>query len=173
MQELISREVIDKRIQQLGEVIAADYRNKDLHVLSVLKGAFMFTSDLIRALPADIKVCIDFVHASSYVGTVPGGLVVSSLPVSIVQGKDVLVVEDIVDTGATCTKLCRNLRLCGVRSLRFCTLLDKPSRRRVTFKPDYIGFTVPDKFIVGYGLDYCQMYRQLSSICILDDEDAI
>jgi len=166
---IISRDEIAKAVNRLAREINRDYQGKHPLLVSVLKGSFMFTADLIRQL--DLPLELDFVRLSSY-----GTTRESSGRVKVVQGtktpvkdKDVLVVEDIVDTGITISFLLDYLRKKQPASLKVCTLTDKPSRRRVPVPIDYRGFTVPNKFIVGYGLDLNQRFRNLPDIYTLED----
>jgi hypoxanthine phosphoribosyltransferase len=167
MQTLISAEQIQSRVRTMGEEIRRDHTG-ELHLVCVLKGAFMFMADLIRALPGHAS--IDFMALSSY-----GKSTSSSGEVRLLkdldfglEGRDVVIVEDIVDTGLTLTYLQGILRARGPRTLRTACLLSKPSRRQVDVKVDYIGFTIEDRFVVGYGLDYAEKYRNLPFIGILD-----
>ncbi len=166
---LLSSEQIEKRVKEIAEVISDDYRGKRPLLIGVLKGAVIFLSDLIRFLT--IPVEIDFIAVSSYGNaTASSGVVriLKDLEQSI-QGKDVLIVEDIVDTGLTLNYLVENLGSRHPNSLRVVTLLDKPDRRKVKFEPDYCGFNIPDRFVIGYGLDYGEDYRQLSDLRVLDE----
>ncbi len=167
MQTLLSAEQIQERVRALAGEIRRDHRG-DLHLVCVLKGAFMFMSDLIRALPGDTS--IDFMALASY-----GKNTSSSGEVRVLkdldsglEGRDVVIVEDIVDTGLTLTYLQGILRARGPRALRTACLLSKPSRRKVEVAVEYVGFTIEDKFVVGYGLDYAERYRNLPFIAILD-----
>ena len=161
---MIPEEKVNERIRELGEEISRNYEGKELHLVSVLKGGVFFTCELAKRI--SVPVTIDFMSVSSY-----GNEKSSSGVVKIVkdldeplEGKDVLVVEDIVDSGRTLSYLMKMLAERGPKSLALCTLLDKPSRRTHEVKVDYTGFEVPDKFIVGYGLDYAQKYRNLPFI---------
>ena len=167
MEILLSRTQISERVKELGEVISRDYEHKDLLMLCVLKGGIIFVADLIRNLK--VMADLDFIVASSYRRTDSTGEVeLSPMLSAAVCGKDVLVVEDIVDTGLTYRSLSSYLMSREPASLRLCTLLDKPSDRRIgPIRADYIGFTIPDKFVVGYGLDYEGKYRGLQDICAL------
>ncbi len=162
---LLSSEQIQQRVKELGAEIARDHpADRDLHLLCVLKGAFMFLGDLIRAI--DRTVTIDFMAVSSYAkGTTSSGEVrlVKDLDTGL-QGRNVVIVEDIVDTGLTLNYLQEILRARDPRSLRTACLLNKPSRRVVEVQVDYIGFTIEDRFVVGYGLDYAEKYRNLPYI---------
>jgi hypoxanthine phosphoribosyltransferase len=159
---LYAKEAIAARVAELGAQITADYQGKKLVVIVVLKGSFMFAADLVRAIRLPLRV--EFLGVQSYgSGTKTTGAVqiIQDLTQPI-EGEDVLVVEDIVDTGLTLAYILNLLRAREAGSLRICALLDKPSRRRVEADADYVGFTVEDKFIVGYGLDYAQEYRNLA-----------
>jgi hypoxanthine phosphoribosyltransferase len=166
---LISRDEIAKAIARLASEIRSDYQGKQPLLIGVLKGSFVFMADLIRQL--DLPLELDFVRLSSY-----GAARESSGRVRVVQGvktsikgRDVLVIEDIVDTGITISFLLDYLKKKKPASLKLCTLTDKPSRRRIPVPIDYRGFTVPDKFIVGYGLDLDQRFRNLPHIYALED----
>lgn len=165
---LTSRE-IQERVKTLAAEIQRDYpASEPPHLVCVLKGAFMFLADLVRALQGDVT--LDFMAVSSYAtGASTSGEVrlVKDLDFSL-QGRDVLIVEDIVDTGLTLTYLQEILRARSPKSLRTACLLSKPSRRLVDVKVDYIGFTIEDCFVVGYGLDYAERYRNLSDIMVLE-----
>ena len=164
---LLSEEQIQKRVAELAADLRRDFPD-DLHVIAVLKGAFMFLSDLIRHIPG--YVSLDFMAVSSYAkGTTSSGEVrlLKDLDTTL-DGKDVLIVEDIVDTGLTLTYLQDILRARGPRVLRTACLLSKPSRRQVDVKVEYIGFTIEDRFVVGYGLDYAEQYRNLPYIGVID-----
>ena len=167
---LLDAQKIQRRVRKLGARIAEDYRGKKLHLIGILKGATIFHADLVRAI--DLELSFDFIAVGSY-----GDLTKSSGEVRIlkdldnsIDGKDVLVVEDIVDTGLTLQYLLRNLRARNPRSLKIVALLSKPSRREIDVPVDYVGFEIPDEFVVGYGLDYDQRYRNLRDICILQFE---
>ncbi len=170
IKELFSEEAIDARIRELGAQISRDYAGKKLHLICVLKGSSFFTCELAKRIT--VPVYLDFMSVSSY-----GSETTSSGVVKIVKdldsplkGKDVIVVEDIVDTGHTLSYLMGMLKGREPASLRLCTLLDKPERRVAEVFVDYIGFTIPDKFIVGYGLDYDQKYRNLPYIGTVEFE---
>jgi len=167
MQTLISEEQIQDRVRALGDEIRRDHPG-DLHLVCVLKGAFVFLADLLRALPD--TTTIDFVAISSYgKSTRSSGEVrlLKDLDTGL-EGRDVVIVEDIVDTGLTLTYLQDILRARGPKSLRTACLLSKPSRRKVDVKVDYIGFTIEDRFVVGYGLDYAEHYRNLPYIGLVE-----
>ena len=166
---LIAGAEIATVIDRLAAEICRDYIGKEPLLLGILKGSFMFMADLVRKL--DFPLEIEFVRLSSYgQGTESSGKikVVQGLR-SAVRDRDVLVVEDIVDTGLTVAYLLEYLRKKRPTSLRLCTLLDKPSRRLAPVSIDYIGITVPDKFLIGYGLDCDEKYRNLPDICVLED----
>ena len=167
---LITKEQLEVRVAALGAQITADYAGRDLVLIGILKGAVVFFADLMRQI--DLPLTIDFMAISSYgSATKSSGVVriMKDLDHDIVD-KHVLVVEDIIDTGLTMSFLKANLLSRGAASIRVCALLDKPERRLVNLSSDYTGFTVPDAFVVGYGLDYNQRYRNLSDIGILRPE---
>ncbi|NMA92623.1 MAG: hypoxanthine phosphoribosyltransferase [Firmicutes bacterium] len=164
---LLSREQIAARVDRLADQINRDYENKKPLLVCILKGAVVFLSDLMRRLTLPVE--IDFMAVSSYgQSTSTSGIVriLKDLEYTVSE-KDVLVVEDIVDTGLTLNYLCKNLLQRRPRSLKVASLLDKPERRKVDFIPDYLGFSIPDHFVVGYGLDFDERYRHLPDICIL------
>jgi hypoxanthine phosphoribosyltransferase len=164
---LLSAGQIQKRVEALALEIRADFPD-DLHVIAVLKGAFMFLSDLVRHTPGHVSM--DFMAVSSYAkGTTTSGEVrlLKDLDTTL-DGRNVVIVEDIVDTGLTLTYLQDILRARSPKSLRTACLLSKPSRRQVDVKVEYIGFTIEDRFVVGYGLDYAEQYRNLPYIAVLD-----
>lgn len=167
---LISKQELDEKLKSMGKQISKDYEGKDLLLIGVLKGAFIFLADLMRNI--DIPVEVDFMAVSSYGSSTESSGVVRILKDldSDIKGKDVLVVEDIIDTGLTLSYLIQNLKSRGARSVSVCTLLDKPDRRKAEVGLKYKGFDIPDKFIVGYGLDYAQKYRNLDQIYILKEE---
>jgi hypoxanthine phosphoribosyltransferase len=165
---LISRQEIKKTIAKLAKQIRKDYEGKNPVIISVLKGSAVFFADLIREL--NIPLQIEFVQVSSYgSGTESSGKikVIQRLRTSI-KDRHVLVIEDIVDTGNTLSYLLKYLARKKPASLKLCALTDKPSRRKVPVKIDYLGFTVPDKFIVGYGIDFNEEYRYLPDICVIN-----
>lgn len=167
---LFTAEQIQEIVQRIGKKISEDYADKDLIMISVLKGSLMFMADLMRSVT--IPCSIDFLSVTSYgSGTTTTGEVriLKDLDITL-EGKDVLVVEDILDSGMTLSFLLKSLQARNPRSIRLCTLLDKPERRRVDIKADYVGVQVPDKFIVGYGLDYAEKYRNLPYIGVLKPE---
>lgn len=165
---LLSEEEVDARIKAIGEQISKDYEGKQVHLICVLKGGSFFMCELAKRIT--VPVSFDFMSVSSYGGdTKSSGVVriVKDLDESI-QGKDVIVVEDIVDSGRTLSYLMEMLRDRKPSSLRLCTLLDKPDRRVIDVPVDYTGFQIPDEFVVGYGLDYDQKYRNLPYIGIVE-----
>lgn len=164
---LVSEQQLKDKVAQLGAQISQDYAGKDLVLVSILKGAVVFMADLMRAVT--IPCSIDFMVVSSYgAGTTTTGLVkiIKDLD-SDLSGKDVLIVEDILDTGITLSNLVPMLKMRDPNSVRICAILDKPSRRRADIQADYIGFQVPDEFVVGYGLDYDEKYRNLPYVGVL------
>jgi hypoxanthine phosphoribosyltransferase len=168
---IITQEQIRKRIAELGRQITQDYRGKDLLMVGVLKGAFTFFSDLVRAVRLPVR--IDFMTVSSRHSAEQSGRikVISDLSEEVAN-QDILLVEDIVDSGLTASRLKRRLNSRRPHSLRICALLDKPSRRKVRTVIDYVGFTIPDQYVVGYGLDYKNKYRNLPYIAVLENVDA-
>ena len=165
---LLSEEEVDARIQQIGEQISKDYAGEQVHLVCVLRGGAFFMCELAKRIT--VPVSLDFMSVSSY-----GGDTKSSGVVKIVKdlddslaGKNVIVVEDIVDSGRTLSYLLEMLNDRGPKSMKLCTLLDKPDRRVVDVKVDYTGFQIPDEFVVGYGLDYDQKYRNLPYIGIVE-----
>lgn len=164
---LLTEAQVDARIRQIGEQISKDYAGKQVHLVCVLKGASFFTCELAKRIT--VPVSLDFMAVSSYGGdTKSSGVVriVKDLDESL-TGKNVLVVEDIVDSGRTLSYLLDMLRERGPEDVKLCTLLDKPDRRVVDVKVDYTGFQIPDEFVVGYGLDYDQKYRNLPYIGVV------
>ncbi len=166
MKTLLSHDAIQARIQEMGREIGKDYAGREPHLVGVLKGAFTFLSDLSRAI--ELPMTLDFIAVSSY-----GAATKTSGEVRLVKdldqgldGRDLLVVEDIVDTGLTLNYLLNLLRARGPRSLKVVTLLSKPSRRLVQIPVDYVGFTIDDHFVVGYGLDFNEKFRNLKDIVV-------
>ena len=167
---LLSEEEVDARIKAIGEQISKDYAGKQVHLVCVLKGGSFFLCELAKRIT--VPVSLDFMSVSSYGSdTKSSGVVkiVKDLDESL-KDKDVIIVEDIVDSGRTLSYLMEMLRDRGPRSLHLCTLLDKPDRRVVDVKVDYTGFQIPDEFVVGYGLDYDQRYRNLPYIGVVEFE---
>lgn len=166
---LISREELAAKTKELAERISRDYEGKELLLVGVLKGGFMFLSDLARALTIDVAV--DFISCSSY-----GNATVSSGVVRILKdidyditGKHVLIVEDLIDSGLTLTYLKDLFAAKCCASVKVCAIMDKPSRRKVTMEADYQGIIIPDFFVVGYGLDYAEKYRNLPDVCVVEE----
>lgn len=167
---LLTEEEIEERVSELAKEISEEYRGKDLLVVGILKGAVIFLSDLVKRL--DFPVMLDFMAVSSY-----GKSSVSTGEVRIlkdldysVEGKDILIVEDIIDTGLTLNYLKDILGKRGARSVKICTLLDKPERRTIGVSIDFMGFEIPDEFVVGYGLDYNEQYRNYPFVGALKEE---
>jgi hypoxanthine phosphoribosyltransferase len=166
---LIPAEKIQARIKELGEQISKDYPNGDLHFICILKGACFFMTDLARAMKRD--VAIDFMGISTYgKGKTSSGevKVTKDLDISL-EGADVLIVEDIVDSGVTLNYLVHLLEQRRPKSIRIAALLDKPERRLRPVHVSYVGFQIPDYFVVGYGLDYAERYRNLDDVCVLEE----
>ena len=164
---LLSEKQIADRVAQLGKMISEDYKGKELMLVTVLKGAVVFLADLMRAI--DIHAEIDFMVVSSYgAGVKSSGVVkiIKDLDVPL-EGRDIIIVEDILDSGLTLDYITEMLMTRDPKSLKICTLLDKPSRRKIDIKADYVGFTIPDEFVIGYGLDYDEKYRNLPYIGVL------
>ena len=167
---MISQEEIQKKVKLLGARIAEDYKDKDLMIIGVLKGAFIFMSDLVRAI--EIPCQMDFMQAQSYSGMNSTGVVNVIKDIELdVGGKDIIVVEDILDTGRTLLAICETLKAKKAASVRVCVFLDKPARRVVDIKADYCCCEIPDNFVVGYGLDYDEKYRNLPFVGHLDNHE--
>ncbi len=167
---MLTQEEITEKVKELGAQISEDYEGKRLLMVSVLKGSVVFVADLMRAI--DIPLSIDFMSVSSYgASTVSSGVVKIIKDIDInLEGMDLLLVEDILDSGKTLAYLKELLEGRNPASVRIATLLDKPARRKAQVTPDYVGFEVPDEFIVGYGLDYAEHYRNLPYIGVLKPE---
>jgi len=167
---LLSEEQIKAKVQEIGQRISDDYFGKELVMIGILKGAVVFLSDLMREVQAPLK--IDFMAVSSYGKATHTSGVVRILKdlEGDIAGKDILIVEDIIDTGLTLTYIKENLLSRHPASLKICAFLDKPSRRKVDIMPDYFGFTIPDEFVVGYGLDFNGHYRNLPYVGVLKPE---
>ena len=165
---MLSREEISKRVSELGATITKEYADKSLVLICVLKGSFVFAADLARAI--DLPLRIDFLGVRSYgEGTESSGVVQITQDLSRpIEHEDVLIVEDIVDTGLTIAHLMDLLRTRNPRSVKICALLHKPARSRIQMKIDYLGFTIEDKFVVGYGLDVAERHRNLPYIGIVE-----
>jgi len=167
---LFQEEELKQRVKELGAQITADYKDKEIVLITVLRGSYIFMADLSRAI--DLPCVIDFMSVSSYgKGTTSSGQVQITKDLSEdIEGKHVIVVEDILDSGNTLSYLLEILEARKPASVRLCTLLDKPDRRVKNIQADYCGFTIPDAFVVGYGLDYAERYRNLPYIGILKPE---
>ena len=167
---LLGRDEIAARVEELGAEITRDYAGKTPVCIGILKGATPFYCDLIRCI--DLKLTMDFMATSSYGSATKSSGVVRLLKDldHDVLGRDVTIIEDIVDSGVTLNYLKDNLKGRGANSIKICTLLDKPERRQVEFTPDYVGIEVPDEFVVGYGLDYNEKYRELPYVGVLKEE---
>lgn len=168
---LISEEQIKERIAQLGEEISAEYAGKDPVIVGVLKGVVVFYADMIRKITVPCQM--DFMCLSSYTGTTTTNEMIVRKDISVdIKGRHVLILEDIFDTGTSLDFTVKHLLAKEPASLKICTLLDKPARRRngITVKADYVGFTVPNAFVVGYGLDYNEHYRNLPYVGVLKPE---
>ncbi len=164
---LLDQATLQQRVQELAAMISRDYAERVPLLIGVLKGAVHFTSDLSRALTIPIEM--DFIRAASYAGTESTGKVSIGLDGSLaLVGRDVILVEDILDTGRTATTIIAHLETLGPASIKLCTLLDKPSRRVIPVTADYTGFSIEDHFVVGYGLDFDERYRELPAIHILE-----
>ncbi len=168
---LLSEEEVNKRIAEIGKQVSEDYAGKSVHLISILKGGVFFTCELAKRIT--VPVSLDFMSVSSYgAGSKSSGIVkiVKDLDEPL-EGKDVLIVEDIIDSGRTLSYLIEVLKKRKPASIHLCTLLDKPERRVVPVHVDYVGFNIPDEFVVGYGLDYAQKYRNLPYIGVVEVED--
>jgi len=166
---LVSTEELRRRVEELGAEISRDYQRRDLVMIGVLKGAVFFLADLLRHLTVPCE--IDFMAVSSYGSSTDSSGVVRILKdlEAPIEGRDVLIVEDIIDSGLTLQYLLRNLRARSPGSLEVCALLTKPERRRVELPIHYVGFEIPDRYVIGYGLDYAERYRNLSYVAVLDE----
>ena len=166
---LFTREEIQRKIAEVGSRISTDYADKDLLVVGVLKGALFFVSDLMRSLR--ISVRMDFIHCTSSSKSAGDPVRILADMQQNVQGQDVLLVEDIMDSGVTVEYLKKRLLAQNPASLKVCVLLDKPDRRKVQIEADYAGFRIPNKYVVGYGLDFQERYRNLPYIAVLPHEE--
>ena len=165
---LLPEDEVDARVEEIGKQISADYAGKAVHLICILKGGVFFTCELAKRIT--VPVSIDFMSVASYGNDTKSSGVVKVIKDldEAIEGKHVLVVEDIVDSGRTLSYLLENLRRRNPRSLRLCTLLDKPERRVTEVHVDYTGFEIPDRFVVGYGLDYMQRYRNLPYVGVVE-----
>lgn len=168
-EELVSADDLQRRVRELGAEISRDYADKDLVLIGVLKGAVFFLADLMRAM--DIQSEVDFMAVASYGSSTDSSGVVRILKDldANIEGRDVLIVEDIVDSGLTLSYLMRSLKAREPRSVEVCALLTKPERRQVELPIRYIGFEIPNRFVIGYGLDHAELYRNLPHIAVLDE----
>jgi hypoxanthine phosphoribosyltransferase len=166
---LVSSEDLARRVQELGVEISRDYEGRDLVMVGVLKGAVVFIADLMRQLTVPCE--LDFMAVTSYGSSTDSSGVVRILKDldAPIEGRDVLIVEDIIDSGLTLQYLMRNLKVRSPRSLEVCALLTKPERRRVDLPTRYVGFEIPNRFAIGYGLDHSQKYRNLDYVAVLED----
>jgi hypoxanthine phosphoribosyltransferase len=164
---LITKEELDKQVKEMASRISKDYEGKELVIIGVLKGGFIFLADLAREIT--IPVDLDFMSVSSYGNSSKSSGVVKIIKDvdTNIDGKHVLIVEDIIDTGLTLNHLVELLKTRGPLSVKICAALDKPSRRKADVQVDYKGIEIPDEFVVGYGLDYCGKYRNIPEVCIL------
>jgi len=169
IQVLLSAEEIASRVKELGEQISRDYGDKDLVVVGILKGAVIFMSDLVRQIKVPLEV--DFMATSSYGQSTKTSGVVQLLKDldTAIEGRDVLIVEDIIDSGLTLSYLSQLLLSRKPASIKTAVLLDKPDRRQIDFSCDYVGFSIPDQFVIGYGLDFNHKYRELPYIGVVND----
>ena len=168
---LVTEEEIKNKVKELGAAITRDYRGKDLLVVGILKGSVVFMGDLIREIKLPVQ--IDFMEVSSYEGKATessGAVRILKDLKSNVEGKNILIVEDIIDTGLTLSYLMDILQARKPGSIKICTFLNKPSRRKVNLQADYNGYDIPDEFVVGYGLDYAESYRNLPYVAVLKPE---
>jgi hypoxanthine phosphoribosyltransferase len=169
---LVAHEDLQRRVVELGGEISRDYAGRDLVMIGVLKGALLFIADLMRQLTVPCEV--DFMAVSSYGSSTDSSGVVRILKDldAPIEGRDVLIVEDIIDSGLTLQYLLRNLRARSPGSLEVCALLTKPARRRVELPIRYVGFEIPNRYVIGYGLDYAQHYRNLSYVAVLNEQSS-
>ncbi len=167
---LLDDETIQKRVKELADQISEDYKDEKVMFIGILKGSIAFMADLMKAMSIDIQ--IDFMAVSSYGASTKSTGVVRILKDldADIKDKNILIIEDIIDTGTTLKYLMGYLQSRGPKSIKICSLLDKPDRRKADIKADYIGFNIPDEFVVGYGLDYAEWYRSLPYIGILKEE---
>lgn len=163
---LFTEAQIQQRVKDLGEEITRDYQGKDPHLVTIVKGSIPFLADLMRAI--DLPLSLDLIGVSSYAGTQSSGEVRLTKDLDdTIEGRHVIVVEDVIDTGLTLSYVLRNLRQRAPASVKVITMLDKPSGRGITIEADYVGFTIGDQFVIGYGLDWNQKYRNLPYIGVL------
>lgn len=168
---MFTEEALQRRIRELGEVLTQDYEGKNPVIIGVLKGVVLFYADMVRQIQVPCEM--DFMSISSYSGTDSTGVVRILKDIGVnIEGRHVLILEDIFDTGNSLNFTYRHLMEKKPASIKICTLLDKPSRRNpeITLKPDYVGYTIPNEFVVGYGLDYNELYRNLPYVGVLKPE---
>ena len=161
---LISKEQIENRVKELAKQIRKDYKEKSITAICLLKGSLFFTADLTREIGG--KIYLEFMQLSSYEGENTTGTIKlkKDIDFSEIKGKDVLIIEDIVDTGITLNYTLEHIKKAGANSVKVCTLLNKPSRRKIKVPIDYVGFEIENKFVLGYGMDYDELYRNLPYI---------
>jgi hypoxanthine phosphoribosyltransferase len=169
LRTLISKDSINARVHELAKEITRDFEGTELVVLCVLKGAVLFLTDLIRAMDRDLA--IDFIQVSSYGNDKKSSGVVTILkePQLDMHGKGVLIVEDIIDSGMSIREVCRYIESRGASKVKVAAFLDKPAARKFPFIPDYVGFSIAPEFVVGYGLDYAERYRNLPEVAVLEE----
>jgi hypoxanthine phosphoribosyltransferase len=167
---LIDEDILQEKVKELGKKITEDYKGKDLLLVCVLKGAVVFVSDLMKRI--DLPLEVDFMAISSYGSSTKSSGVVRILKDlnNQIEGRNLLIVEDIIDSGLTLSYLIENLKARGPASIEICTILDKPDGRKTDIDIKYTGFTVPDEFVIGYGLDYSEKYRNLPYVAVLKEE---
>jgi hypoxanthine phosphoribosyltransferase len=169
LKKLLNHQTIQSRVKELAREISLDYEDRNPVLVCVLKGAFVFLADLLREIV--IPVEIDFLSITSYTGRQSSGIVRMNSDLTInIEGRDVLIIEDIIDTGRTIGYILENLKTRKPRSIAICTLLDKNDKRVVDLKLDYVGFEIPSRFVVGYGLDFENKYRNLKHIGVIDGD---
>jgi hypoxanthine phosphoribosyltransferase len=168
---LISSDEIQRRTREIGQQISQDYAGKSVTLVGILKGSFIFLADVIRNISPKVPVEVDFMSVSSYGdSTASSGTIVIEKDIEVkIEGRDIIIVEDIVDSGLTLTHVYRILNEKRARSIRVATLLEKPGNSKYERKLDYVGFQIPNSFVVGYGLDFAQRYRNLADIRVLDE----
>ncbi|MEI6056208.1 MAG: hypoxanthine phosphoribosyltransferase [Lentisphaerota bacterium] len=167
--QLVSKEKIEERIEILGKQITKDYQGKALTIVCIMKGCIPFAADLIRHIPIPFK--LDTIHASSYRDTESTGTVtILQEPTIDLKDQHIIIIDDILDTGRTMKKIVENFKARSIKDIKTCVLLDKPSRRIESIHADYVGFEIPNKFVVGYGLDYNEYYRNLPYIGVLGSD---
>ncbi|MDI6736504.1 MAG: hypoxanthine phosphoribosyltransferase [bacterium] len=167
---LISEEAIKEKVQELALAISNDYKDKELMVVGILKGSWIFMADLVRKLEK-IGIRCDFIKASSYGSrkVTSGKVKLTGINTKSIAGKNILLVEDIIDTGITLKAIKGHLEQFNPQTVKICVFLDKPSRRKVEVEVDYVGFTIPDKFVVGYGLDHAEQFRNLPYVGFIEE----